>query len=103
MTGRSLPATVNWRTQGCQSNVYQGNAKKIFILKGASDSERVRVVRPVNTIKTSRCCAIATDSQLEAEALDQVLTGMGKQVVRLDSKPLANLGVRLNQPSDWLI
>lgn len=89
------------------SNVYQGNAKKIFILKGASDSERVKVNDRsplVNAIKTSRCCAIATDSQLEAEALDQVLTGMGKQVVRLDSKTSCQpwVSVFLNQPSDWL-
>jgi len=46
----------------------------------------------VNAIKTSRCCAIATDSQLEAEALDQVLTGMGKRWFGWTLKPLANLG-----------
>jgi len=57
----------------------------------------------VNAIKTSRCCAIATDSQLEAEALDQVLTGMGKQVVGWTQNLLPTwVSVFLNQPSDWL-
>lgn len=87
-------------------NEYQGNGKNIFMLRGAISQEKVRLNDRsplVQMIKSSGCCAIATDSQIEAEALDHILTAQGKQVIRLDSKTSSEAWVAalLNDPTTW--
>ncbi|MDX2099909.1 MAG: plasmid replication protein, CyRepA1 family [Leptolyngbyaceae cyanobacterium bins.59] len=87
-------------------NEYQGNGKNIFMLRGSITEEKVKLNDRsplVQLIKTSQCCAIATDSQIEAEALDNILTQQGKQVARLDSKTSSETWVSalLNDTTNW--
>lgn len=89
-------------------NEYRGNGKQISILRGATEGDKVKLNNRsplVEMIQSSPCCAIATDSQIEAEALDKLLSEQGKQVVRLDSKTSAESWVPelLNNTTQWFL
>lgn len=71
------------------ANDYRANGKNILMLRGSVAEEKIRLNDRsplLQLIKSSPRCAIATDSQIEAEALDNILSQQGKRVVRLDSK-----------------
>jgi hypothetical protein len=89
-------------------NEYKGNGKNIFMLRGAIAEGKIKLNDRsplVQLIKSSQCCAIATDSQIEAEALDNILSEQGKRVVRLDSKTSSEgwVSALLNDTTNWFL
>jgi len=90
-------------------NRYQGDPFTIKFLQESQDekgkgkcSDRSPLLEQLSDISSKP--VICTDSQLEAEALDQLLSQRGKQGVRIDSKTIAAPEIQtfLKNPNDYI-
>jgi hypothetical protein len=89
-------------------NRYQGEPLRVKFLQESWD-EKGKIKRSdrsplLQQLWQSSLPVICTDSQLEAEALDQLLSQTGKQGLRLDSKTisLAEMQTFLKHPDDYI-
>ena len=90
-------------------NRYQNEPFTVKFLEGSRDkkgnkksSDRSPLLEQL--LEVSSKPAICTDSQLEAEALDQLLSQSGKEGIRIDSKTITSPDIQtfLKNPNDYI-